>query len=74
MDDDGKNGQEVNEKLHGVEENNLERFANTLDIVHNVEVVNRVEALNKAEVVNEVWIRVDYIRDGIHVKGGYLAN
>lgn len=74
MDDDGKNGQEVNEKFHGVEENNLEGFVNTVDVVHKLEVANRAEALNRVEVVNEAWMRVDYIRDGIHDKGGYLAN
>mmetsp|Transcript_44029 Transcript_44029/g.79019 ORF Transcript_44029/g.79019 Transcript_44029/m.79019 type:complete len:94 (+) Transcript_44029:558-839(+) len=74
VDDDGKNGQEVNEKFHGVEEHNLEGFVNTVDVVHKMEVVNRAEALNRVEVVYETWMRVDYIRDGIHDKGGYLAN
>ena len=45
-----------------------------VDVVHKVEVVNRVDALNVVEVVNEVWVRVEYIHDGIHDNGGYLAN
>jgi len=64
----------VNGKFHGVEENNLEGFVNRVDVVHKLEVGNMAEALNMVEVVNEAWMRVDYIRDGIHDKGGYLAN
>ena len=45
-----------------------------VDVVHKVEVVNSLDALNMIEFANEVWVRVEYIHDGIHDNGGYLAN
>jgi len=74
VDEDGKKIQDVNDKFHGAEENNLEGVVNRVDVVHKVEVVNRADTLNMVEVVGEVWVRVEYIYDGIHDKGGYLAN
>ena len=74
VDEDGKNGQEANDKFHGAEENNLEGVVNRMDVVHKVVVVNRADALNVVEVVNAVCVRVEYIHDGIHDNGGYLAN